>query len=402
MKKILLIILSVFIVAMMLSTSVVFAKGNELIVEFKDAGINVPNSGGSPYIEEDGVGYRSFVHEVNTGKRPVNGIYTGVFDTKGDTFTLVYMVKILSDDKSTADDTVVFGIMKVIKHADGKAITNEDQYTTMVTAKEIRAQEADEDGWMLFYNVITPDQYTIDGVEVDKINIDCEVYYNGAKGSGCAIDIGVRAISLYRGDLTAEEDEESENTTKDPYKSLLFSTADDYEPNLKMDDNAGANVGATKDGSWLAFKNMDFGNNGADSIRINYASNSDSWEGGYKCDPNAKLEIRLGSVEGELVGTIQLEHTGNGWGNYKDLVSKLQKTITGVQDIYFVMLADTETNQYVANLANFNFIEAENDDGNDDETPEENQETGDAGMIPITISIAASLIGLYGLKKRNK
>ena len=54
MKKILLIILSVFIVAMMLSTSVVFAEGNELIVEFKDAGINVPNSGGSPYIEEDG------------------------------------------------------------------------------------------------------------------------------------------------------------------------------------------------------------------------------------------------------------------------------------------------------------------------------------------------------------
>ena len=48
-------------------------------------------------------------------------------------------------------------------------------------------------------------------------------------------------------------------------------------------------------------------------------------EGGYKCDPNAKLEIRLGSVEGELVGTIQLEHTGNGWGNYKDLESKLQK-----------------------------------------------------------------------------
>ena len=29
-------------------------------------------------------------------------------------------------------------------------------------------------------------------------------------------------------------------------QSLLFSTADDYEPNLKMDDNAGANVGAKK------------------------------------------------------------------------------------------------------------------------------------------------------------
>ena len=73
-----------------------------------------------------------------------------------------------------------------------------------------------------FYNVITPDQYTVDGVEVDKINIDCEVYYNGAKGSGCAIDIGVRAISLYRGDLTAEEDEESENTTKIHTKLIVL------------------------------------------------------------------------------------------------------------------------------------------------------------------------------------
>ncbi|WP_068787218.1 glycoside hydrolase domain-containing protein [Paenibacillus phocaensis] len=104
-------------------------------------------------------------------------------------------------------------------------------------------------------------------------------------------------------------------------------------------------VANTFNGAWLAYKGMDFGVVGVNQISITYAGNT----GNTAAD--AKVEIRLGGVNGALVGTVETPPTGNGWGTYKTVTADLNQTITGVQDLYFVLKGTIDgTYSYIGNF----------------------------------------------------
>lgn len=102
-------------------------------------------------------------------------------------------------------------------------------------------------------------------------------------------------------------------------------------------------LGGIQHGSYAAYKNVDFGSEGA----IGFIARASSGTGG------GNIEIRLDSKDGPKVGTLNVEGTGD-WNHYIDAVTLLKddqgapSTITGVHDLYLVF---TKTNDdYLFNL----------------------------------------------------
>jgi len=101
-------------------------------------------------------------------------------------------------------------------------------------------------------------------------------------------------------------------------------------------------------GHYAAYKNVDFGDEGAAGFIARAASGTG---GGY-------IEIRLDALNGPKVGTLDVEGTG-GWNNYIDAVALLKDeagnpvTVTGVHDVYLVFAKKND--DYLFNLNWFKF-----------------------------------------------
>ncbi|MFD2124587.1 carbohydrate-binding protein [Paenibacillus xanthanilyticus] len=107
-------------------------------------------------------------------------------------------------------------------------------------------------------------------------------------------------------------------------------------------------LGGIQPGHFAAYKNVNFGSDGA----IGFIARAASGTGG------GKIEIRLDALDGPKVGTLNVEGTG-GWNNYIDAVALLKddqgnpSSITGTHDVYLVF---TRTNDdYLFNLNWFKF-----------------------------------------------
>ncbi|AIQ55858.1 glycoside hydrolase domain-containing protein [Paenibacillus borealis] len=118
---------------------------------------------------------------------------------------------------------------------------------------------------------------------------------------------------------------------------------------LKTEDgNNGTVVANTFTGAWLSFADLDFGTKGTNRITAEYNANSD------RTPADAVLELRLGAVDGELLGTLELKNTGAGWTQYKTASGILNRTLTGKQTLFFVLKGSTDSNRpYIANLDKF-------------------------------------------------
>jgi len=148
-------------------------------------------------------------------------------------------------------------------------------------------------------------------------------------------------------------------TVRTDFAPLELETFDEWSTALNPANNAplktengksGQQVANTFDGAWLAFKQMDFGTNGVNRFSVEYAGNSSN------CAPDAMIEIRIGGVNGTLVGTVATPPTGSGWGTYKTVSADLTQTLTGVHDVYFVMKGTTDsTYKYIGNFDNARF-----------------------------------------------
>ncbi|CAM3561820.1 GH92 family glycosyl hydrolase [Paenibacillus lupini] len=113
--------------------------------------------------------------------------------------------------------------------------------------------------------------------------------------------------------------------------------------------NGGTVVAHTFDGAWLAY-DVNFGSTGFNGVTVQYDAPTD------KVPAGSKLEVRLGSESGELVGTVNLADKNAGWGSYITTRAKLTKTLTGSQKLYVVMVAGTPNNQpYIGNFDWFKF-----------------------------------------------
>jgi predicted alpha-1,2-mannosidase len=143
------------------------------------------------------------------------------------------------------------------------------------------------------------------------------------------------------------------------FAKLELETYDEWstDPNpannspLKTENGkSGQQIANTFNGAWLAYKGMDFGSNGTNQLSIEYASNSAS------CAADSAVEVRLGGVNGTLVGKIATPPTASGWGTYKTVTGKLTQTLTGLQDVYLVFTGTTDsTYKYIGNFDNASF-----------------------------------------------
>lgn len=96
-------------------------------------------------------------------------------------------------------------------------------------------------------------------------------------------------------------------------------------------------VTSIQNGDWIAVGNADFGAGGARSFKANVASTS-----------GGKIEVRLDSADGKLVGTLNVPSTGGAqtWREIETAVSGA----TGVHKVFFVF-----TGTGTGNLFNFDY-----------------------------------------------
>ncbi|CAH0119953.1 hypothetical protein PAE9249_02462 [Paenibacillus sp. CECT 9249] len=142
--------------------------------------------------------------------------------------------------------------------------------------------------------------------------------------------------------------------TRNDYDDLELETYNEWSTGvnpankgpLKTENGkSGRQVANTFNGAWLAYKGMDFGSTGVNQLSIEYSSNSSN------CPADSTVEVRLGGVNGKLVGTIPVPPTGSGWGTYQTATGSLTETLTGVHDVYFVLKGTTDSKYiYIGNF----------------------------------------------------
>ncbi|MGG3504542.1 carbohydrate-binding protein [Paenibacillus lautus] len=80
-------------------------------------------------------------------------------------------------------------------------------------------------------------------------------------------------------------------------------------------------------------------------LSIEYSGNSTN------CAPYSAVEVRLGGVDGTLIGTILVPPTASGCGPYKIATGQLTEALIGVHDVYFVLTGSTDSNyKYIGNF----------------------------------------------------
>jgi len=108
----------------------------------------------------------------------------------------------------------------------------------------------------------------------------------------------------------------------------LFAEIDADEYNSQSGirlENDGTTIGYFDNGDYMTYESVNFGPSGTTkSILFNYA----------KANRNGRMEIRLGGVDGELIGEFVPSNTG-GWHTYVDAYVNI-KDVEGVHDVTFV------------------------------------------------------------------
>ena len=137
---------------------------------------------------------------------------------------------------------------------------------------------------------------------------------------------------------------------RNPYE-LIHAWEYNETSGVGIDKEGGqpSNIGGVTNGAYVIYKALDFGDVGSDSVTINYSG----WETGL----DAKAEVRLGNAEGELLGTLDIPQTATGgvdWSKYTYATTKLNKVLTGEQDICIVFRGNK---QHVCNVKSFQFQE---------------------------------------------
>ncbi|WP_299682846.1 carbohydrate-binding protein [uncultured Dokdonia sp.] len=123
-----------------------------------------------------------------------------------------------------------------------------------------------------------------------------------------------------------------------------FDNSQGIQTQNTSDAGGGQNVGFINRDDFLVYNNIDFGN-GARSLEARIASNANF---------TGTMQIRLGSVTGDLVGTLSFGFTG-GWQSWITRTVNIDQ-VTGIHDLYFVFLAPNS--QGIGNINWFVFNES--------------------------------------------
>jgi Carbohydrate binding module (family 6). len=111
----------------------------------------------------------------------------------------------------------------------------------------------------------------------------------------------------------------------DPYKRVEAETmAWSQKCSISQAAKLGVYVSSTRSKGYIKVREVNFGNQSPKSFAASLAAGVD---GGI-------LEVRLDSVGGPIISSIQLPRTG-GWEVFKTFTAELKRDVTGKHDIYF-------------------------------------------------------------------
>lgn len=112
--------------------------------------------------------------------------------------------------------------------------------------------------------------------------------------------------------------------TLDPYQRVEAETmANSYGVETQPCSQGTQNLNAIEDGYWLMVQGVDFG------------SHASKWTASVASDTQGgRIELRLGSVTGKLIGSLTVTNTG-GWQSWKTMSTSVRGA-TGVQNLFLV------------------------------------------------------------------
>jgi beta-xylosidase len=116
--------------------------------------------------------------------------------------------------------------------------------------------------------------------------------------------------------------------TLDPFKRVEAETIA-WSSGVKIEPSSagGQNVRDIHDGAYIEVRNVDFGAAGARAFTASLSSTAKAKEA-----TGATIEIRLGKVDGKLIGTLPVAGTGGQWAPQSARIAGA----SGVQDVFFV------------------------------------------------------------------
>ena len=109
--------------------------------------------------------------------------------------------------------------------------------------------------------------------------------------------------------------------------------------------NDGKNIGGVEKNTWVRYDSVYF-NGSASQVSFNYS--------GQKSDAGGYAQVYIDSKVGEPVATINLPVTGDNWSTYTTVSQQLEKSISGLHNVYIVFKNDG-SHKYVANVDNIAF-----------------------------------------------
>ncbi len=116
--------------------------------------------------------------------------------------------------------------------------------------------------------------------------------------------------------------------TLDPYKRVEAETiARSSGVKIEPSSAGGQNVRDIHDGDHIQVRNVDFGATGARAFMASLSSTAKT-----DAATGAKIEIRLGKLDGQLIGTLPVAGTGGEWKPQRARISGT----SGVHDLFFV------------------------------------------------------------------
>ena len=183
------------------------------------------------------------------------------------------------------------------------------------------------------------------GVEVDAGTLGGTGSYAGNRPDIGAYEFGKQAWKA-GADLAASRPSPMPEPDPDPTPRPRHDASAKIQAE-GYDDQSGARKGRTVvgylgTGDWLRYDGVDFGDGSLSTFRTRI-SVGPGWEG-------KRIELRLGSPTGKLVGSLTTQSTGD-WANYQEQTATLTEKVTGVQALYLVFAGG----EGVASIDSFRF-----------------------------------------------
>lgn len=141
----------------------------------------------------------------------------------------------------------------------------------------------------------------------------------------------------------------TDSLQRDAYSTIEAEDLDYCRGLISENSNGtsgGRSLGGIQNNHYSAYYNINFGSVGASKVTFKYSKAPES------TGAQAQIELRLGSKDGTLIGTANLDNTNN-WSDWKEVTVDITKT-TGTQNLYLVYKTGTS---YACNLDCFTFTE---------------------------------------------